>query len=462
MEIVNGKPRRRARLYFGVFVCLIAVGGIIAALYWIDFEKYRSDPERVKRLSAAEIPNQLTTLVKNADWPQWRGPNRDGMSFETGLQLEWPADGPPLSWKKPIGRGFSSFAVSAGRLYTMDQEAVADPADNGNRFNECVVCIDADTGDELWRFRYPNRYDERFGPGPRSTPTVSGPFVYAVGPTGIFHCLNAITGEKIWRHDLIEEFAGRAMQYGVSFSPLVDGNLVYCTPGGSGGNSVAAFDKSTGALVWKALDDPASYSSPIAITAAGVRQILFLTNTELVSFAPDGSKLFWRYPWKAEGGFNIATPMSFGDYVLIASGYGKGCALLEVTRSSDGNFQVGAVYEHNRLRPYFASAVRFGEHIYGFDQTDLVCMNVRTGSITWREKGIRSFKKGSIIGVEGHLLLFGESGSLTLIEAAPTEYRERATCRVSQTRCWTPPALADGRLYIRDDAQIMCFDLRKK
>jgi outer membrane protein assembly factor BamB len=408
----------------------------------------------VKRLEAAEIP--LAPLA-NTDWPQWRGSNRDGVSRETGLLDQWPDDGPPLAWKRPIGRGFSSFAVANGRLYTMDQEETGSTPEQSS---ECVVCLDARTGSELWRFRYPNRYDERFGPGPRSSPAVDGDFVYAVGPTGILHCLHAGTGAKVWRCDLLEAFSAPAMQYGVSFSPLIEGNLIYVMPGGPNGNSVAALDKSTGALIWKALDDPASYSSPVAMTMDGVRQVLFLTNTALVSLTLDGRKL-WRFPWQAVGGFNIATPIVVGRYVFVASGYGKGCAMLEVTAGPDGTLRADRVYEHNRLRPYFASPVRVGDHIYGFDQMDLVCMNVRTGAIAWREKAIRTFKKGSLVAADGHLIVFGEAGTLTLLEATPAEYREKSTCKISPTRCWAAPALAEGRLYVRDDAQIFCFDLRK-
>ena len=460
MGLLHFRRSRRLRviLWVGLSV-LLATGSIAAVAQW-DLEKYRSDPDRVKRLAAAEMP-ALSSEIARHDWPQWRGLNRDGVSLETGLLTEWPAAGPPVLWRKPLGRGFSSFAISGGRLFTMDQEEIVNPADPTASFDECVVCLDAVTGRELWRFRYPNRYDERFGPGPRSTPAVDGPFVYIVGPTGILHCLNVETGTKVWRRDLAVEFQGRPMQYGVSFSPLVEGNLVYTTPGGPAGNSVAAFDKTTGELVWKALDDPASYSSPVATTAAGVRQIIFLTNTALVSFSPDGSRQFWRYPWKAEGGFNIATPLVFGSYVFVSSGYGKGCALLEISAKPDGSPQVGRVYEHNRLRPFFASPVRRGDHIYGFDQMDLVCMNVRTGVIDWREKAIRTYKKGSLIAADGHLIIVGESGTLSLVEANSVGYVEKATCRISPTRCWTPPALADGRLYVRDDAQIICFDLRQ-
>jgi outer membrane protein assembly factor BamB len=432
---------------------LLLLGGV-AAFTRLDWERRQCDPERLGKLARAELPPPAPGGAEGEDWPQWRGPNRDGLSTAAGLRTAWPPEGPRVVWRRPLGRGFSSVAVARGRLYTMDEEAAADGR------HESAVCLDAETGAEVWRFRYPNQYDERFGPGPRSTPAVDGDFVYSVGPTGIFHCLRADTGRRVWRHDLREEFQGRPAQYGVAFSPLVEGDLVYAMPGGPNGNSLAAFDKYTGALVWKALDDEVGYSSPLAVTAAGVRQVLFFTNEALVSVAPRTGELYWRYPWKTAGGFNIATPLAFGNYVLISSAYGKGCALLEVT-AEGGNLRAARVYEHNRLRNYFASSVRRGDHVYGFDMTDLVCMDARTGRVEWREKGHRSFRKGSLLAAGEHLIILGEDGTLCVAEATPAGYRQTASWRVSANKCWTVPALAGGRLYVRDESQIVCLDLRR-
>ncbi len=441
-----------------LWVCtgLLLAAGAVAGLTRIDWERRQCNPGRIGKLAGAELPPPETGAAEDVDWPQWRGPNRDGLSPATGLRTTWPPEGPRVVWRRPLGRGFSSVAVAGGRLFTMDQEAGAD----GAWAYEAVVCLDAATGDQRWRFRYPNRYDERFGSGPRSTPAVDGDLVYAVGPTGTFHCLRADTGEKVWRHDLLEEFHGRPMQYGVAFSPLVEGGLVYAMPGGPDGNSVVAFDKLTGAVVWKALDDPAGYSSPVAVTAAGTRQVLFFTNEALVSVAPATGRVYWRYPWKTEGGFNIATPVAFGNYVLISSAYGKGCALLEVT-AEGGTLRAERVYEHNRLRNYFASSVRRGNHVYGLDMTDLVCMDVRTGREEWRQKGHRSFRKGSLLVAGGQLVVLGEDGTLFLAEATPAGYRQTASWRVSPNKCWTVPALAGGRLYVRDESQLVCLDLRE-
>jgi outer membrane protein assembly factor BamB len=442
-------------------VALLCAGGVVALSRW-DLERRHDDPDRMRKLAATALPSLSQTRGLPRDWPQWRGPNRDGVSAETALLTDWPAGGPRVIWKRAVGRGFSSVVVVNGRLFTMEEEAAqAGPGAGTPPAYEAVVCRDARTGDEVWRFRYPNHYSERFGSGPRSTPAVDGDYVYAVGPTGIFHCLRADTGAKVWRHDLLEEFGGRKMRYGVSFSPLVEGGLVYTTPGGPDGNAVVAFDKHSGRVVWKALDDPMGYSSPVAVTAAGVRQLLVLTNTALVSLSPAEGKVYWRYPWETDNGFNIATPLGLGEYVFISSAYHKGCALLEVTAEAGGSLRPHCVYEHNRMRNHFSSSVRWGDHLYGFDEADLVCMDVRTGVPAWRQKGVRRLRKGSLLIAAGHLIILGEGGTLTLAEATPSGYHEKGSGRVSEHKCWTAPALADGRLYIRDESHLFCLDLRK-
>jgi outer membrane protein assembly factor BamB len=258
------------------------------------------------------------------------------------------------------------------------------------------------------------------------------------------------------------EFHGRPMRYGVAFSPLLENDLVITTPGGPDGNAVVAFNKRTGEVVWKSLDDMMGYSSPIAATLAGARQLLVFTNTALVSLSPADGRVNWRFPWETTGGFNIATPLSFGNCVFISSGYGKGCALLEVTREPDGSLQAHRVYEHNRMRNHFASSVRWGEHLYGLDQTDLVCMELRSGKSDWREKGYRTFGKGSLLIADSQLIVLGESGKLFFADATPAGYFERASIQVSPNKCWTAPIIAHGKLYVRTESEIICLDLRPK
>ncbi len=486
-----GNNRRALALGIGAYVGILLLLGGVWAFNNFDLERRRCDPERLEKLARTELP-PVVSQIMTRDWPQWRGPNRDGLSIESDLVRTWPANGPPEVWRKSIGRGFSSVVVVGSRLYSMDEESMPDdtPTEksalvssnyNGGTAADHsrltthdsplttrhggIFCLDAQTGKLIWHFRSPDCYAERFGSGPRSTPAVASGRVYAVGPTGFLFCLNADSGDLLWQHDLQTEFNARPMRYGVAYSPLVERDLVITTPGGPEsrpGNAVIAFHKHTGAVVWKALDDTMGYSSPIAVTLAGVRQLLIFSNTELVSLSPEDGRVYWRYPWEAPGGFNIATPVAFGDCVFISSGYGKGCALLEITREPDGSIHAHRVYEHNRMRNHFASSVRWGEHLYGFDQTDLVCMELRTGKIAWREKGFRSFGKGSLLIADGQLIVMGETGKLYLAEATPAGYREKASFQVSPNKCWTAPIVAQGKLYVRTESQIICLDLRQK
>jgi outer membrane protein assembly factor BamB len=448
----NGR-QRTARAYLWLLVGLVGAFGLLTGYHLLFSERFRFDPLQMQALQAA--PLQSGTADRRdagptaaGDWPQWRGPNRDGVSGETGLLTRWPAGGPKKLWEAKGGGGYSSFAVAAGKVYTILQD------DD----KEAVVCWQADTGKELWRFRYPAQYENDFGSGPRSTPSVDGDRVYAVGATGIFHCLKADTGAKLWRHDLLEEFKAENLQWGVAFSPLVEGDLVFTNPGGPNGNSVAAFDKKTGKLAWKALGDQAGYSSPVAATIAGVRQVVFFTASGLVGVAPKDGQALWRYPWETSFDCNIATPIVVEDYVFLSSGYGKGAAVVKV-EADGGGLKARRVYETTKMCNHFSTCVLYKEHLYGFtDPGILTCMEFRTGKVRWQERG---FKKGSLTLADGHLIILGEEGLLALAEATPQEYREKGRVQVFEGKCWTVPVLANGKLYLRDETTVKCLELKK-
>jgi outer membrane protein assembly factor BamB len=434
-------------------VAALAVFGLIFVLlvvYQIFFKGTAySDDDRLKALQGKSLEQ---VEVKIVDWPQWRGPARTGISAETGFLRQWPAQGPPVLWEQPAGTGYSAPVVADNRLYLIMQDGD----------HEAVICRDAGSGKELWRFRYPARYNNSYGNGPRSTASVDGPFLYTVGGTGILHCLKThpatATGEMVWRKDLLEDFSAPNLRWGVSFSPLVDGDRVYTNPGGPGGNSLAAFDKATGRLLWKSLDDPAGYSSPVAVTLAGKRQIVFFTGAGLVGVVPEDGSLLWRFPWETNFGCNIATPIAAGDYVFISSGYGRGCAVVQIEGDGAG-FQARRVYENTRMCTHFSSCVLFKDHLFGFDESKLVCMEFRTGTVKWRKLG---FGKGSLLIADGLLIILGDNGKLALAEASPEDYREQAAFQGPRRKCWTMPVLAQGRLYVRDQERIICYDLRKK
>lgn len=440
--------QRNGRIVPWILAGLVLVAALLIGYRFVPWSRYHADPALLGELQNAALQAGDPQAAAPGEWPQWRGPRRDGVSLETGLRTDWPKDGLPVHWKAPVGAGYGSFAVAAGRVYVLLQAGD----------NEAVVCWDADTGKEAWRFAYPCKYENQFGNGPRSTPTVEGDRVYTVGATGIFHCLKAATGEQVWRHNLLDKFKAVNLQWGVTFSPLVEGDLIYTNPGGSGGSSLAAFDKLTGQLAWEALDDPAGYSSPIAVTMAGVRQILFFTGSGLVSVSPKDGTLYWRFPWVTDYGCNVATPIAVGEYVFISSGYNRGCALLKVTRDGD-RWEAKSVYETTHMCNHFASSVLYQEHLYGFNESMLTCLELRTGKEKWSRRG---FDKGSLLIADGHLVILGEKGKLALAEATPAGYREQASYHVLDGKCWSVPVFAGGKLYVRDEEQVLCLDAKKK
>ena len=455
--MMDGTQRPNGSAILWMSVVLFALFGIQTA-----YQAYRAKGSRravnanlTAELADAELIEEELAPV-SAGWPQWRGPRRDGVVHVPDLLTEWADDGPPKRWQTRIGIGYSSFAVKDGRLYSLFKKAEW----------EVVACWRVEDGKEVWRHDYDCSYAPQDYPGPRSTPTLDGDRLYTVGSAGMFLCLDAATGAPHWKKDLLTEFHASAPHWGISFSPLIDGDLVFTSPGGRNGNSLAAFNKMTGELVWKALDDPAGYSSPLAVTIAGVRQILFFTGDSLVGVSASEGKLCWRFPWATSYAVNAATPVVFQarkgdqvlDYVFIASGYGKGCALLKIEVSGSGSFEAKMVYQGDQMCSHFGSPVRRGEHLYGIDESRLICLNLRTGQVTWTHPGVN---RGSLLRVDDHLLVLGEQGKLLLVKAT-TRYEEEAEARPFRDRCWTMPVLAEGRLILRDERMMKCYDLRKK
>jgi outer membrane protein assembly factor BamB len=331
---------------------------------------------------------------------------------------------------------------------------------------EALVCWRVDTGKEAWRHADQPAQAFAYG-GPRSTPTVAEGRLYASGSAGLMFCCRADSGKLLWQRDLRAELGARPPQWGFAYSPLVEDGLVFVCPGGRAGKALAALDAKTGETVWTALDDPPGYSSPVAVTVGGVRQIIFFTGTRLVGLTPGEGKLLWQYPWRTEHDVNAATPLPFRaraggrvqHYVFISSGYGKGCAVVKIEPEADG-FRARGVYESNELCCHFASPVRHGNYLYGLDETrGLTCLDLRTGEVCWRQKG---FQKGSLLRNGATLLILGENGRLALAEANPDEYRELARAQPLSGRCWTLPALAEGRLFLRNQSHVLCLDVRPK
>ena len=380
-----------------------------------------------------------------AEWAQWRGPNRDGISSETGFLKNWPQEGPKVLWHIPLGDGYSGISIAQGKVYTMVAE--------GN--DEYVICLDTSSGEEVWRFRSGAKFTESRGDGPRSMPTVHGDSVFALGAEGKLYALDAGDGTKLWAHNFVEEFDSKIPTWGFSSSPLIEGDLVLVEAGGTDEKSIVAFDKKSGDVVWTTHTDEVGYSSPIAIDFGGVRQIIFLTSKTLLSVAPEDGQIYWKYAWPE--GINIATPIFIpDDKIFISASYDKGAVLLKMTTDEDG-IGIEEVWKSRVMKNHFNSSVLQGDYLYGFDNAILTCIEANTGEEQWQQRG---FEKGSLLLADGYLIILGEGGKLALAEANPSEYNEKARFQLFDDKCWTVPTLAGGKLYIRNQKEMVCLDLR--
>jgi outer membrane protein assembly factor BamB len=386
-----------------------------------------------------------------ADWPDWRGPGRDGISPETGLLERWPAGGPPLAWKATgIGDGFASFSIADGRVFTQGQR-------DGKQY---LIALDEQTGKKLWEIAHGAPYRNNRGDGPRGTPTVDGERVYALAADGSLVCATAATGVQIWTTNLLRRFGGRNISWGLSESPLIDGHRLIVNAGGKGA-SIVALDKNNGNALWQSQSDEAGYSSAVVSEVGGLRQYILLTGEGAVGVSAGSGELFWRYGKVSNSTANVATPVVRGDHVFVSSDYGTGGALLKMSRSGN-RIEAREVYFNRDMRNHYSSSVLMGEHLYGYSSSVLTAMNFQTGSVAWRD---RSVGKGQVIYAEGRLYLFSEGGVAGLAEATPAAYREISRFeipRVSSFPTWALPAIANGKLYLRDQGTLYSYDIRKK
>jgi outer membrane protein assembly factor BamB len=382
-----------------------------------------------------------------AIWPQWRGPNRDGISKETGLLKQWPAEGPPLVWKATgAGRGYSSFSVANGKLYTLGLR--------GDR--EFVIAFDVATGKEAWATAHGSAFRNDRGDGPRGTPTVDGDRVYALGGDGDLSALDAGTGKIIWTKNILKEFRGSNITWGISESPLVLGNKVLVNPGGPNA-SIVALNKADGSVIWKSQSDRAGYSSGIPVEVNGATQVVFFTSERALGLDAKDGRLLWDYSRPANDVANVATPIVRANRVFISSDYGTGGGVVEI--KPDNKAQ--EIWFTKDMRNHHSSSVLIGDYLYGFSSAILTAIKFDTGEIAWRD---RSVGKGSLVYADGNLYCFSENGVVGLVEATPTGYTEKGRFRIPQDSLptWTHPVVAGGRLYLRDQDTIYAFDVREK
>jgi outer membrane protein assembly factor BamB len=403
----------------------------------------------------------FTPIAYAANWPQWRGPERNGVSAETGLLSEWPANGPELLWdKKDLGGGYSTPAVVGKRLYILGSEGLE---------NEFIQALDVENnGEPIWKKRIGNVGEPEQHPpypGARSTPTVDGDRLYVLGSDGDLLCLNAKNGDVIWQKNLRRDFDGDPGEWAYSESPLVDGDRLIVTPGGSDA-TIVALDKNTGEPVWKTPiegGEEAAYASVVISHAGGVKQYVQFLGKGLVGVDAATGKLLWRYNRTAEGSpANIPTPLVHEDYIYTASGRGGG-ALIQLNQTPEG-FVVEEKYYDGNLPKAIGGTVLVDQHIYGTTSDALKCIELTSGEVVWQNRAIGA---ASICVAEGHLYLHGENGEVALVEATSEGYREKGRFTPpgapdrGSSKAWAYPVVADGKLFIFDTGALWCFDVSK-
>jgi outer membrane protein assembly factor BamB len=395
----------------------------------------------------------LSTSVSNqstGDWPQWRGPNRDGRSAETGLLTAWPANGPPLAWKAGgAGTGYSSISTAAGRLYTVG-------ARGGTEY---IHAFDVPTGRKLWEAANGSEYNNDRGNGPRSTPTIDGSRLYVLGASGDLTCLDAVSGKRVWSVNVLSTFGGSNPKWGLSESPLVLSDRVLVNAGGPGA-SVVALDKQNGKVIWKSESDDAGYSSAVVQRIGNTDQAVFFTASRAMGVDVKDGRRLWSYSRVANRIANIATPVVKDNFVFLSSDYGTGAALLKLDAAGSG-VTATEVYFTQEMRNHHSSSILVGDHLYGFSSAILTALRFADGATAWKD---RSVGKGSLVFADGHLYLFSEGGVVGLAEATPTGYREKGRFTIQQAGLptWAHPIVSGGRLYLRDQDTIYAYDVRKR
>ena len=396
----------------------------------------------------------LIQLAQAGDWPEWRGNDRDDLSQETGLLQTWPEGGPKKIWtSKEGGLGYAGFSIVDDTLYTLGAFGK----------EERLLAFNASSGKKLWELSIGELLTNGWGDGPRMTPTVSGGMVYALGGKGKLVCADSKTGKQKWSSHLVKDLGGKVPGWGYTESVLVDEGRVVCTPGGAQG-ALAALDAKTGKVLWRSKEftDGAQYSSPILIEQGGERQYVQLVMKNLVGINAKTGKLSWKSEWPGRVAV-IPTPIYSDNHVFISSGYGVGCKLVRL-----GANEPKDVYENKVMKNHHGGVIKLGNHLYGYsDGPGWICQDFKSGEMVWNEK--KALGKGSIAYADNRFYCLGEGdGRVILIEASPKGWKAHGEFTITpQTKqrnpkgkVWTHPVISNGKLYLRDQELIFCFDVK--
>ncbi|MEW5977794.1 MAG: PQQ-binding-like beta-propeller repeat protein [Acidobacteriota bacterium] len=392
-----------------------------------------------------------TAQNRSRDWPQFLGPTRDGVYRGGDLEGGWPREGPRVLWKLPVGQGFSGPVLSGNRLILFHRL----------KDREIVECLETSGGRKLWSYDYPTRYRDDFGfdPGPRATPAISGNRVYTFGAEGVLHCLDLADGKKVWSVDTHEQFRVPKGFFGAACSPLVEENKVLMNIGGPAGSGVVAFDKESGAVLWKATDDEAGYASPTAATIAGARHALFFTRNGLVDLDPETGQARFGFRWRARmnASVNAATPLVVGDLLFVSASYGTGAVLGQV----NGNTWKEIWSSDEVLSNHYATSVYLDGHLYGFhgrqeQSPSLRCVELLTGKVRW---SVDRFGGGTLVRTGSHLLILKENGELILAAASPKAYKVLGQTRLLSATARACFGVSAGRIFARNEDSLVCASL---
>jgi outer membrane protein assembly factor BamB len=406
----------------------------------------------VRRVRIALLLLTIGGVAAAADWPQFLGPDRNGVYTGPALAEAWPAKGPAVVWRKTVGQGFAAPVVVQNRVIVFHRIGA----------QEIVDALDARTGAAVWRYQYPTAYRDDFGfdEGPRAAPVVADGIVYTFGAEGQLHAVNAATGQRVWSEDTMRRFTVPKGFFGASGSPIVENGRVIANVGGVKGG-IVAFDAKSGAVQWTATSDQASYSSGVAATFAAGRRAVFLTRNALVGLDPATGAIAFRRNWqaRANASVNAATPLVVGDLIFVSAEYGPGAGVLRV----DGANLVELWASDEALSNHYATSVHRDGILYGYHGRQefgpsLRAVELRTGKVRWSEE---RFRAGSITLAGDRLLIVRERGEMILAPASPDGFKPIVRAQVLQGTVRAYPALADGYVYLRNDDTLVCLDLRR-
>ena len=406
-------------------------------------EAHRKSQTKPDRLPAVAL-----TEGNSSDWPEYRGRNRDGIVIGPPISRDWKAKPPKQLWKQPVGGGFAAFSVAGNVAVTIEQR----------RDREAVVCYDTETGHERWLHDYQCLFRESSGSGPRATPTIAGADVFSMGATGRLVCLDTATGKHKWSVETLDK--NKNLIWGMAGSPLVLEQLVVVGPGAQveGGATLVAYERTTGREAWRSGHAQTGYSSPMLATLAGKSQIVFFDAGSVAGYDPLNGRLLWQFPWPTGQGINVAQPLMLeGDCIFLSSSYGFGCGLIRI-KNEGGEWKAEEIWKNTAMHCKFTSPVFFQGHFYGLDEGILVCVDEKTGKRKWKDG---RYGHGQLLLTGDLLLILSDTGQLVLVEATPAAHHELAKIPALEGKTWNCPVLVDGRVYVRNETEMACYDLRQ-